>query len=262
VPEFFVVAPSEFLGCQPASITFNNLSYPVNESYDVVWNFGDGTTGTGISPTHVYEDVGTFTVSLEIISPLGCKTDTLYPNLITVLPSPFADFTYAPSQPSNLQPTVQFTDKSIDAAKWKLTFDTEGFSIEQNPVHTFPDTGMQRIQLVVFHPSGCPDTAIQFIDVIPEVRYYLPNAFTPNGDSVNDGFRGSGIMEGASNFRMTIWNRYGERLFETSDPFEAWNGRKNNSGEPAPQGVYVVVVTFRGPRGEPTELKGFATLIR
>ena len=262
VPELLVVAPSDYLGCQPAEIFFNNLSYPVNEQYAVFWDFGDGNTSTAISPIHTYEDLGTFTVSLSITSPLGCHTDTSWQDLITVLASPVADFSYYPPQLSNLQPTASFTDESIDAVKWKWTFGNTGASIEQNPIHTFPDTGLQVVQLVVFHESGCTDTIRKTLDVIPEVRYFLPNAFTPNGDGINDGFRGTGALEGATNFSLTIWNRYGEKLFETNDPNEAWNGRKNNTGQLAPQGVYVVSVKFRGPRGESYDFQGFATLIK
>jgi gliding motility-associated-like protein len=262
VPELLVVAPSEYIGCQPAAILFNNLSTPVNESYTLIWDFGDGSTSGEISPTHVYEDIGTYTVSLEIISPLGCQIDTTWNNLITVLASPIADFTYSPSQLSNLVPTAQFTDQSTDAVKWRWTFGTSGISIEPNPSHTFPDTGVQVVQLVVFHESGCTDTIQKLLDVIPEVRYFLPNAFTPNGDGSNDGFRGNGMMEGATNFKLRIWNRYGELLFETDDPYESWNGRKHNSGDLASQGVYVVVVTYVGPRGEKKELRGYATLIK
>jgi gliding motility-associated-like protein len=262
VPEFLIVAPSEYIGCLPASIFFDNLSYPVNEEYQVTWDFGDGEKSNEISPTHIYDELGVYTVSLEIVSPLGCFTDTIWPNLITVLASPVADFSYSPQQVSNLQPTVEFTDESIDAVKWKWNFGKSGTSTQQNPIYSFPDTGLQEIKLVVFHQSGCTDTTIQMLDVIPEVRYYLPNAFTPNGDGSNDGFRGNGEMEGATNFVLTIWNRYGEKLFETSDPFEAWNGRKNNTGELAPQGVYVVAVTYRDPRGKQHDLRGYATLIK
>jgi gliding motility-associated-like protein len=173
-----------------------------------------------------------------------------------------ADFSFSPPYLSNLQPTAYFVDQSLDAMKWKWTFGNSGVSIVQNPVHTFPDTGLQVIQLVVFHESGCTDTTWQTLDVLPEVRYFLPNAFTPNGDGVNDGFRGDGALEGATNFNLSIWNRYGEKLFETGDPKESWNGRKNNTGNLAPQGVYIVVVHFRGPRGEPHDLRGFATLVK
>lgn len=262
IPELLIVAPSEFIGCQPAEIFFDNLSFPISDAYDITWTFGDGGSSGEVSPTHIYEDVGTYDVSLDVVSPLGCQTDTSWNGLITVLPSPTADFIFSPEQPSNLLPTVTFTDQSIEPAAWQWTFDDDGISIEQNPVFTFPDTGLQVVQLVVFHASGCPDTMVQLIDVIPEVRYFLPNAFTPNGDGVNDGFRGNGILEGARDFTLTIWNRYGEKLFETDDPDEAWNGRKDNVGEMSAQGVYVVVVNYIEPRGAVRELRGFATLVK
>lgn len=262
IPQLLVVAPSDFIGCQPAQIFFDNLSEPVNENYTLNWDFGDGGTSNEISPTHLYSDIGTFNVSLEIISPLGCQTDTTWNSLITVLPSPMADFSYTPDHLSNLIPTAQFTDESTNAVKWRWTFGKAGISIDQNPSFTFPDTGLQVVQLVVYHVSGCTDTIQKVLDIVPEVRYFLPNAFTPNGDGSNDGFRGNGMMEGATDFELKIWNRYGELLFETTDPFEAWNGRKNNSGDLSPQGVYVVVVTYTGPRGDKYKLRGYATLIK
>ena len=262
VPQLLVVAPSEYVGCQPAEIFFDNLSTPVDENYELVWDFGDGGTSGEIDPTYIYEDIGTYTVSLSITSPLGCHTDTVWNDLITVLPSPIADFTYSPDQPSNLLPTVTFTDESVDPVAWKWKFGDVGASIQQHPVFTFPDTGMHRIELVVFHESGCTDTALQMLDVIPEVRYYLPNAFTPNGDGYNDGFRGNGMMDGAREFNLSIWNRYGEKLFETDDPYLAWNGKKDNVGKLSPQGVYIVKVNYIEPRGKTVKLSGFATLVK
>ncbi len=261
VPEILVIAPSEFVGCNPADIFFENLSIPIDESYDIIWDFGDGETGTGVSPTHTYDETGVFTVSVDVTSPIGCQTDTTWKNLITILGSPRARFDYTPDQPSNIEPTVHFLDESEDAIQWRWDFSGLDVSLQRNPVFTFPDTGLQVIELVVTHQSGCRDTTLELIDVIPEVRYFLPNAFTPNGDGKNDLFKGQGKMVGATNFRMTIWNRYGEMLFETTDPFEGWNGKKNNSGKLAQQGVYLVQVTYTGPRGERVEVKGYATLI-
>jgi gliding motility-associated-like protein len=129
-------------------------------------------------------------------------------------------------------------------------------------VHTYRDTGLYAVVQIVTHPSGCKDTLIQYIDIKPEVRYFLPNAFTPNGDSVNDGFKGEGIMDGATNFRMSIWNRWGELVFETTNPDQSWNGRKGNNGPEAPAGVYLVLVSYDEPRGSRIEIKGYATLIK
>ncbi len=262
VPAVLIVSPSEFLGCAPAEIFFNNLSTPIDETYGIFWDFGDGGSSTDISPVHTFENPGTYSVSLDLVSPIGCETDTVFNDLITVQESPAAGFTFAPPEPSNIDPQVFFTDQSARAIQWFWDFDDGTTSTLQSPTHSFRDTGRYEVLQVVTHPSGCMDTLVQLVDVRPEVRYHLPNAFTPNGDGLNDAYLGVGLLDGATNFSMSIWNRWGEMIFETSNPDEGWNGRKFNSGAESPNGVYVVVVTFRGPRGEEFEFKTFATLIR
>ncbi len=262
VPALIVVAPSSFAGCVPQSIFFDNLSFPIDSTYDIRWDFGDGGSSSVISPTYTYEDPGNFTVDVAITSPIGCTTDTTFSGLITMEESPKADFSIFPEEPSSIEPTVEVTDLSERGNGWFYDFGNTFNTAERNPVYTYPDTGQYVITQIVTHPNGCRDTLSKPIDIQPEVRYFLPNAFTPNGDSVNDEYRGVGLMEGATNFDMTIWNRWGELVFRASDPEASWNGRKFNSGQEAPNGVYVVQVSYRGPRGEKVELKGFATLIR
>ncbi|MEN0005640.1 MAG: PKD domain-containing protein, partial [Bacteroidota bacterium] len=262
VPALIVIAPSTFVGCAPADIFFDNLSFPIDTTYDIFWEFGDGGIGTDISPTHTYEDVGVYTVSVAITSPIGCETDTTFNDLITVLPAPTAGFSYSPDMPSNLEPLVTFDDESMDAINWIWDFGTGVNSLERNPSYEFPDTGMYVVQQVVIHPSGCTDTLIRVIDVVPEIRYFLPNAFTPNNDSVNDEYLGVGFMLGSTNFEMAIFNRWGELIFETNNPDEGWNGKKLNTGGDAPQGVYVATVSFKGPRGEDFAFNKMVTLLR
>lgn len=262
VPNLIVISPSDFLGCAPADIFFDNLSTPIDDTYDIIWDFGDGTTGGQISPLHTYDTPGIFDVSVDITSPIGCQTDTIFPLLIEIEPSPVADFVFTPAQPSNFAPTITLIDQSMGAEEWLWSFDTTQQSMEQNPVYTFPDTGQHSIQLIVTHASGCMDTLTQFLDVMPEVRYFLPNAFTPNNDGKNDVFQASGVFSGIQNYSMTIWNRWGEMIFETDNPEVAWNGRKNNIAQMSNPGVYLYLVKFKGPRGEAFEYKGFATLIR
>ena len=261
-PPILIIEPSIYKGCIPQNVFFNNLSTPIDDTYEILWDFGDGSTSDEISPTYIYETPGIYDVTLSVTSPIGCSISDFFPNLITVEPSPIADFIFTPNPPSNFQPEVEFTDLSIDAAQWFWNFDEMDNSFEQNPVYTFPDTGLQQITLIVTHESGCQDTLTKFIDVVPKVAYFLPNAFSPNYDSVNDEFFGKGFFVGLQNFNMTIWNRWGELVFETNDPYEGWNGRKLNTGKESPIGVYVVVVKYTGPRGGDVELKGFATIVK
>ena len=262
-PQYVIIQPSSFVGCVPGEITFENLSVPIDSTYKIEWDMGDGTIIRDvISPTYSYTIPGVYTVSVAITSPIGCYVADTFPNLIRAVPTPHADFSYSPEQPSNIEPLVQFTDMSEGADRWFWQFGRYGTSNQVNPAFSFPDTGLVRVMLVVTHPEGCKDSLVKFIDVRPEIRWYMPNAFTPNGDGDNEGFFGKGFLYGATNFKMAIWNRWGEQVFETTDPYEEWNGRAQQTGGPSPAGVYVYRVTFVGPRGQEFEYKGFATLIR
>ena len=263
VPRLIVIEPSQFRGCSPGEIFFNNLTVPIDDSYQITWDFGDGSSGsTAISPTHTFINPGVYDVSVNIVSPIGCETEATFDSWIEILPGPDADFTFTPEMPNSFNNTVSFFDQSFNAVGYYWDFDGEANAFIRNPVHTFQDTGRKVVTLVATRDNGCTDTAVQVIDIVPELTYHLPNAFTPNGDGLNDGYRGNGIFTGLTGFQMNIWNRWGEKVFETTDPTESWNGLYKNSGKPAPKGVYVCVVQFTGPRGELTKLEELVTLIR
>ena len=147
MPPLLIIEPSAFSGCQPGEIFFNNLSSPIDETYLIEWDFGDGAKGSEISPTHTYETAGTFSVTVEVTSPIGCTTDAFFPDCITLDPSPIADFIFSPPVITSLNPTVDFTDLSTGADRWLWQFDEDGTSKLQNPSFTFPDTGLQKVLL-------------------------------------------------------------------------------------------------------------------
>jgi gliding motility-associated-like protein len=262
VPPILIIQPSTFAGCTPSDVTFKNLSKPIDSTYKIVWNFGDGGTSNQISPVYTYKSPGLYSVSLEVTSPIGCKISRSFKDWIKISQGSKADFIFTPDKVTQFRPTVSFTDQSQNSTRWQWFIGTGGYSTRQNPIYTFRDTGLQKVKLVTNNQYNCLDSIIKFIDVIPEVTYFLPNAFTPNNDALNDGFRGEGITEGMKRFSLKIWNRWGEMIFETQNPTEKWNGRKFNVGEDSPQGVYLCIVNYVNPRGQPTEIKGYATLIR
>ena len=261
VPPLLIVEPSTFVGCSPGEVRFTNLSVPIDSTYDIEWDFGDGNTGSAVSPLHIYENPGNFSVGLKITSPIGCFTSTSFDQWIQIKESPIADFSFLPKEPSNFNPTVSFTNLSQNHISQQWIFDQVGRSNEDRPVFTIPDTGQFQVILIAIHENGCRDTAILPIDVLPRVTYHMPNAFTPNGDGKNDVFIGTGFTDGIQNFEMTIWSRWGELLYLTEDPTGAWEGSKNNNGSTLPSGVYVYQVKYRDPRGEQVEFQGFATLL-
>jgi len=263
-PPLILIQPSTYFGCAPATIYFNNLSALIDENYHIVWYFGDGdSTVNEISPTHVYDTPGIYDVRVEITSPLGCYIAEDFFKLIVVDAPPVADFACDPdSALTNFNNTVQFIDKSTGAEHWNWQIGSKLTTLEQNPSHTFQDTGLVRVRLIVTHPAGCKDSITKELDIRPVIYWHMPNAFTPNGDGTNDDFFGKGFLYGVTDFKMTIWNRWGEMIYETSNPNDKWNGEKRNAGGMSPEGVYIYTVSFTGPRGEAKEFKGYATLVR
>ncbi len=262
VPPLILIKPSKFTACVPEDIKFTNLSVPIDETYDIKWDFGDGGTGSEISPIHDFEKVGVFSVRVQITSPIGCYTEETFPNLITIEASPVADFSYTPDVINNINSTAVFTDLSTGASGWYWDFGGKASSFIRNPTYTFLDTGIYDIRQVVFHPNGCTDTLIKTIDVEPVVQFFLPNAFTPNYDGKNEVYKPAGLSLGVSRYNLSIYSRWGDKLFETQDPEEGWNGRRNNTGEELPVGVYLCVLRFTDARSRTKELKEFVTLVR
>lgn len=260
LPALIVIEPTQFTACAPASIKFENLSYPIDDSYILNWSFGDGGTSNEISPTHLYEDIGLFNLKLEIISPIGCRTEKTYNDWIEMLEKPIADFDYTPKALNNFNKTATFTNLSELEKAISWNFSDRGISFEEVATFTFPDTGIYNVTLIAFHENGCTDTALAIIDVMPLVNLDMPNAFTPNNDGLNDDFKGFGTLDGIKDYHLQIWNRWGEEIFESNDARQGWGGEYK--GILAPQGVYVYKVNYISPRGEAKYLKGDFTLIR
>ena len=262
VPPLIIIEPSSFSGCPPLDVFFNNLSTPIDDTYDIVWDFGDGGTSQAISPSYTYLEEGTYSIYVGITSPIGCFVEKTFPDLIKVDSFPIADFSFGPDHITNFEPETHFNNESIRDVAWQWDFNGYGTSFMENPIFSFPDTGLQVVELIVTTATGCKDTIQKTVDVIPEIRYFLPNAFTPNDDDLNDEFRSVGFYRGMKDYNFKVWNRWGEMIFETNDPEEGWNGKWKNKFTKMPVGVYVYQVKYREPRGVPHELQGFITLVK
>ena len=254
----FIVGDS---ACAPAEVGFRQGSGVITDEYDVFWDFGDGTTSSQLDPDYRYAEPGQYNIYVSALSPFGCFVDTQLQGGLVLLESPTASFEL-PTEPVVIRdPVVQLFDASEHAVSWQ--WDVGGFyaSREEDPVVVFPDTGLYDIDLVVSHLSGCFDSVRQQLRVLPYATYHLPNAFSPNGDGDNEGFRGVGYTELLRDFRMQIFSRWGELVFETDDVNASWDGKLARNGGDAQQGVYLYVVTFADPDGEQRR-EGYVTLVR
>lgn len=264
-PRTLLIQPDRGFGCVPFTKEFENLSRPINEEYIFDWRFGDGNVSDESSPSHIYEEAGVYSVYLGVTSPTGCFVDTTFVNLVDVRNAPTADFFWTPEQPTNLNPDIFVQDASLDAARQSYVITNElgerVFAIPRpNFEYTVRDSGTLFITQFVAHPSGCTDTITKDLQLEFRNTYFLPNAFTPNGDGLNDIFLPKGIFGGITAYQLRVWTRYGENIFVTEDINQGWDGSFN--GAQSPGGGYLWDVQYVDANGDPMVLKGGVTLVR
>jgi len=237
----------EFFGCEPLTVEFYNTSL-VDTPATYEWNLGDGTIISGDTISHTYEFAGQFDITLTVTSIHGCSSTLTYPTYIIVNPNPVADFAATPQPTTVMNTMIDFLDRSEGGVnQWIWTFTdplgTElGSSEEQNPTFVFPgDTGMFPVNLLVTTTDGCIDDTTKYIEINGFYNVYVPNAFTPNGDGLNDEFFPTGVGVHPDNFVFTIYDRWGEIIFRTTSLEDKWDGTAQEKGgtEIVENGVYV-----------------------
>jgi len=254
----FDILPAE--GCVPLTVSFTNQTITsLQASYE--WNFGDLTRDTVADPVHIYTHEGVYDVSLKVTSDMGCVSELTKPQAIHVYGLPVASFTADPPKATILHPVINFTDHSTGASFWNWDFgDGYGNSVETNPRYTYRDAGMYEVTLIVENNYTCTDTVTEQVIIEQDFTLYVPNAFTPNGDGSNDYFLIQGI--GINDVQIFVFDRWGNRVFYTSDISEGWNGRINNSGKECQQDAYVYLVKVAAFDGGKKEFTGRVTLLR
>jgi gliding motility-associated-like protein len=223
--------------CEPAIVLFTNTTQNVSgQITGYSWNLGNGEISTQVNPAGVYETDGEYEVTLVADNSFGC-TDSVT-KTITVRPKPEAGFYFAPSNPSVNNPLVGFFDNSSeDALSWTWQIQSLYSSTEQNTQYTFTTPGEYDVTLYIVNQYGCTDTAYGTVIVTGISTIYVPTAFTPQGDLLNETFMP--LLTNMKAFEMRIFNRWGELLFSTQNPDgPGWDG-KNKAGNPMKNDVYV-----------------------
>jgi gliding motility-associated-like protein len=245
--------------CLPFKVDFINESIGATQ---FTWHFGDGFGSTSESPVYVYNQAGSYLPYLIVTNQLGC-TDTVFANQsIQAFPVPDAGFSIQPAVIPQNQPLFNITDQSNGGILVYYSFSNGDTWFQQGGYTTMasPDTGLIEVIQYVVNEFGCIDSAYGTIRVIGASTFYVPNSFTPNGDGVNETFRAYGLN--IYNYRLEIFNRWGEKIFETEDLFDAWDGTYMNvGGNKLQTGVYPWRITYSDIHGERHNLRGHVNLI-
>jgi gliding motility-associated-like protein len=246
------------VGCAPYTAIFDNTS-DAGQSFE--WDFGDGGTSTATSPTHLYSVPGTYTITLVANDPNTCNLTDTFRFIINVYDKPVADFIYAPNPPIENTPTIFTNLSSANSIKFKWTFG-DGDSLITTSMaavqHQYNATGTFNACLVAFNAAGCTDTVCKQVQAIVNPLVDVPNAFTPLTGGTNSivMVRGFGIAK----MRFTIWNRWGQKVFETENRLEGWDGKYK--GVIQPMDVYAYTLSVEFFDGTKATKKGDITLIR
>lgn len=271
VANFIVDVPA---GCPVHCVQFTDGSSVGGAAAIVAWTwgFGDGSpvtpANTNQNPAHCYNLTGFYDVTLTVTTNNGCSTTLVKPAFIQVYPEPIAEFTPAPNPATILNPTVTLVDGSTTPSgtiiAWWYYFG-DGDSINPNvssPIHTYPGVAASTYNatLIVQNSYGCFGSVTHPVEIGPEFTFFIPNAFTPNGDGVNDFFFGQGI--GIVDYDLYIFDRWGNVIFHGSDLNEMWNGRANGGDDVAQQDVYVWKVKLTDVFGKKHNYIGTVTLVK
>lgn len=233
-------------GCEPMTVTFINQT-PGN-MVDCQWDFGDGSTGSSCDTiTHTYQYGGTYDVTLQTTSALGCVNEMTYPGYIYVENNPLAGFTVSSQQVMSLDPLVSFSNTTTGAVNYIWDFgDDSEFSTAVSPYHSYPQEvgDSYLVTLYAYSPIGCIDSAWMTIEVKNEIIYYIPNTFTPDDDEFNQNFQPV-FTAGYDpfDFNMKIFNRWGELIFESNNDKIGWDG--TYGGRIVPDGTYTWKIEFK-----------------
>ncbi|MDH5397990.1 MAG: PKD domain-containing protein, partial [Cyclobacteriaceae bacterium] len=262
-------------GCRPLTIRFSNHSFSADDgSYK--WEFISSTgeiigTSEEINPVFTFYDPGIFSVRLTGANALGFEAEKVKENYITVHDLPEALFAVRPHRVFLPGGQLYTQNLSKHATKFVWDFGDGNTSELIDPVHEYTATGTYDITLTAINELGCADSLIRqgFVEVVEGGNTRIPNAFTPSSTGPTGGRIGSGdindvflpLTEGVVEFKMQIFDRWGNLLFQSLSKDTGWDGY-DHKGDQLPAGVYVYKLYLRFSNGERMEKIGDITLIR
>ncbi len=215
------------------------ITYSVNK--DVAPEIQTGN-GDSVSINARSSKAGTSTYKLvSVTDSLGCSADATGSVEVVVVNNPLAEFTLETDGTSILEPYVDIYESSINAVAWSWDFGDGNTSNSPDPeYHQYTDSGTYYINLVVANSLGCTDSVMHPVRVSIPALVFVPNAFTPNGDGINDTFMPKG--DGLEAYELKVYDRWGNLIFISNDINEGWDGTANGGSEIAQLDSYVYVI--------------------
>ncbi len=210
------------------------------------------------------DKAGTYNYALvQVLDSLGCSQNITNNPIIPIVvhDNPSPSFNISPEVTTILDPTTTITNASLGADSYQWQFGDGKMSPSKDPQsHTYADTGHYKIKLLVINNFGCKDSTYETVIVEQPYLLYIPNTFSPNNDGVNDVFFARG--DGISNFKMMIYDRWGNMIFYSDDINKGWDGKANGGSEVSVIDAYVYVITATDLKKHDHTYRGVVNLIK
>jgi large repetitive protein len=253
------------LGCSPLTVTLTALPNVPEEQYTWV-EFG--LTG-GSEQVVTLTDSGYYQLTLIATNTVtGCYAQVIEKDYIYVYPAPVASFYADPPKASILDPNIDFINTSQGATNYYWNFgdpaaqNGSNTSTVVNPSHSYGYVGEYKVNLVAISEHGCRDIASLIVEITPEFALYIPNTFTPDGNGLNDVFQPMGVGIDEDDYRLDIFDRWGENIFTSNNFRKGWDGTVKGGSKSAPQGVYTYKMMVKDIMGNKHPKVGHVTVIR
>jgi len=188
----------------------------------------------------------------------GCESsDTV---VVTSIPAVHAKMSINPTKLTFSDSESNFIDQTANAFSRHWDFGDGTTSTETSGSHVFPNNEEKEyeITLIAYNEANCPDTAKSLVIVKPDFTIFLPKAFTPGSGNINSIFRPFSSMD--LEYELSIYNRWGEKIFFTDTKGDGWNGKLKN-GDYAPNGNYVWTLVYHDSDGLLQKKTGTVSLI-
>lgn len=213
-------------------------------------------------PDHnqVFNVAGSYPIQLATKNSAGC-VDSLE-RMITIWPKAKAKFDNFPKDIYITDPFVNFVQSGSDANSWRWDFGD--FSPEEygpEALHQYLDTGIFRARLIADNNFKCADTFYRTVIIKPNLRIFIPNAFSPGPDNdVNKTFGPAGMLYGIKNMEMTIYTRWGEQIYYSDHIDKPWDG--TYMGELVQEGTYLYLIKIKDVYNDVFRYSGTLSVIR
>jgi len=233
-------------------------SHPDNSPMQ--WSTGESTPSITVSPSVTTD----YVISATMAG--GCVTTDTF--TVTVMPLPVPAFIASPTDiyVENGVGTVYCNSLTPEGNHLIWNFgdeDSQDNIVEDvpDPTHDYTRPGYYAITLTAIDSNSCVDSIKSRVQVTVPYFFYIPNALSPNGDGINETWAPQGQGVDPANYLCVIYDRNGNVLFKTTNPYDYWDGR-SKAGQRLPAGVYVYYISFTTLNGEEKVYNGSITLVK